>query len=123
MENVTFDDILRLKLRREEQGKAQLDIEINSLGKSLRFSSPTRDQQLDFISALRSGGDIAGAYPAYKQLIYDCCPLLHSDEVQKEFGTVNPSDVVDKLFTPLEVIEIGDKLSERFFHLEADIKN
>lgn len=123
MERATFDDILRLKLRREALQTETAEIEIPSLGKTLTFHAPTRDQQLDFIDkAHRGGGDIAAAYPAYRQLIYDSCEALHSDTVQ-EGNAGDPRDIVDQLFTPVEAMELGDKIADRFMTVGKDIKN
>lgn len=66
---------------------------------------------------------IEKAYPAYRQLVYDCCPLLHDVNLHSELGVIDPYDAVDKLFTPLEVMEIGDRLAESFSALESDLKN
>ncbi|MCI8387025.1 MAG: hypothetical protein HFE63_00975 [Clostridiales bacterium] len=123
MEKVTFDDILRLKLRREEQQSETLEIAIPALGKSLEFKSPTCDQQLDFISAVRTAGGVDGSYDAYRKLVYDCCPMLHSDKLHAEMDVRDPYDVVDMLFTPIEVMDIGDKICDRFFKVSAEIKN
>lgn len=123
MERATFDDILRLKLRREALQTETAEIEIPSLGKTLTFHAPTRDQQLDFIDKARQGGgDIAASYPAYRQLIYDSCEMLHSDAVQ-EGNSGDPRDIVDQLFTPVEAMELGDKIADRFMTVGKDIKN
>lgn len=123
MERATLDDIIRLKLRNDEQAKDSIDIEIESIGKTMQFKAPTRDQQLDFISAAKSGKDISGSYPAFRQFVYDCCPILHSEEIQNQLAPAEPSEIVDKLFTPLEVIDLGDQLVEKFLKVGADIKN
>lgn len=126
MEHALIDDLIRLKLRRDEAAAKPIEINIASLGKAMTFTMPTRDQQLDFIGAIRgsAGGNfVEKAYPAYRQLVYDCCPLLHDANLHSELGVIDPYDAVDKLFAPLEVMEIGDRLTERFGSIQADIKN
>ena len=126
MEHALIDDLIRLKLRRDEAAAKPIEINIASLGKAMTFIMPTRDQQLDFIGAIRgsAGGNfIEKAYPAYRQLVYDCCPLLHDVNLHSELEVIDPYDAVDKLFMPLEVMEIGDRLAESFSALESDLKN
>lgn len=123
METATFEDLLKLKLRKEERSSEFLEIPIKPLGKALRFHAPTNDQQLDFIDAVRKSEDFSGCCPAYKQLVYDCCDMLHASELQNQCDCKEPTDIVDKLFTPLELIELGDKLSDRFFRLGDAVKN
>ena len=123
METATFEDLLKLKLRKEEKNSESAEFPIASLGKTLKFHAPTNVQQLDFIDAARKAGDISGCYPAYKQLVYDCCDMLHASELQNQCDCKEPTDIVDKLFTPLELIELGDKLSDRFFRLGDAVKN
>lgn len=124
MEKASFDDIVRLKLRREKANTKTVDIPIASLGKTLTFTSPSKDVQLDFISDVRSGGSLSVAYDAYRAFVYACCPILHDANLQNELGVVDPSDTVDKLFAPMEVYNIGDRLADEFMGpLKDDIKN
>lgn len=55
--------------------------------------------------------------------MYDCCDMLHSSELQNQLDCKEPIDIVDKLFTPLELIELGDRLTDRFFRLGDAVKN
>lgn len=123
MNKVTFDDILKLKLRREEQQSETLDIEIPALGKALEFKSPSCVSQLDFISEVRTAGNIENSYDAYRRLVYDCCPALHNDALHDDLNVKDPYDIIDMLFTPIEVIEIGDRICDRFFKVTGEIKN
>ena len=123
-ERATFDDLIRLKLRREEQRGNSVEIMIESLGKPLLFVAPSRDQQLDFIGTVRKSADFSGSYEAYRCLVYDCCPALHSKELHTEFNVEDPYDIIDKLFGPIEVMHIGDELADRFMMaLPDDVKN
>lgn len=123
METATFEDLLKLKLCKEERSSEFLEIPIKPLGKALRFHAPTNVQQLDFIDAVRKSEDFSGCCPAYKRLVYDCCDMLHSSELQNQLDCKEPTDIVDKLFTPFELIELGDRLSEHFFRIGSAVKN
>ena len=119
-----FDDLIRLKLRREERQEQPTDIFVKSLGKTMQFIAPTHDQQLDFIAAVRRAGNINGSYDAYRCLVYDCCPMLHDDKLHAELGVVEPYDIIDKLFGPIEVMEIGDTIADMYMaSLADDVKN
>ena len=123
MEKATFDDLIRLKLRKDEQKEKPVEILVESLGKNLVFTSPTRDQQLDFIGEVRKAGDINNSYAAYRKLVYDCCPMLHDTKLHEKLGIVDPYDSVDVLFSPVEVMEIGDDIADAFMSAAKDIKN
>ena len=123
MEKATFDDLIRLKLRRDEQREKPIEIEVKSLGKTLVFTAPKNAQQLDFLGEIRKAITIDGGYAAYRKLIYDCCPALHDTKLHGEIGVVDPYDTVDKLFLPVEVMSIGDELTDKSMTAEAEIKN
>ena len=124
LEKATFDDIIRLKLRREKANQKKIELPIESLGKTLTFVSPDKDVQLDFINDIRKSGGLSGAYDAYRAFVYACCPMLHSGELQKELDVVDPPEIVDRLFSPMEVYNLGDRLADEFMGaLTDDIKN
>ncbi len=124
MARATFDDLIRLKLRQEQRRESSIDLDIASLGKTLQFIAPSRDQQLDFVSEVRKFGDISGSYDAYRKLVYDCCPALHDTKLHAELGVVDPYDAVDKLFAPVEVMNIGDHIADAYMSAIADdVKN
>ena len=123
MEKATFDDLIRLKLRRAEQRETPIEIKVESLGKALIFIAPNKDQQLDFISGLRSAGSISNAYEPYRKFVYDCCPALHDPKLHDELGAVDPYDAIDILFPPKEVIDIGDAIADKFLTVTSEIKN
>lgn len=123
MEKATFDDLIRLKLCRDEQREKPIEIEVESLGKTLVFKAPTRDQQLDFIDGVKRAGNASNAYEVYCKLIYDCCPDLHNIKLHADLGVIDPYDAVDVLFSPIEVMAIGDKIADKFMSVAAEIKN
>ena len=124
MERATFDDLVRLKLRQEKRREDSIELEVSSLGKTLQFTAPSRDQQLDFVGEVRKSGDISGSYDAYRRLVYDCCPALHNTELHSKLGVVDPYDVVDKLFGPVEVMGLGDRIADAYMSAIADdVKN
>ena len=122
-EKATFDDLIRLKLRREEQREKPIEIPVEALGKTLMFKAPSRDEQLNFIGEVRNGKDIDNVEAAYRKLIYNCCPMLHDAKLQGELGAVDPYDTVKILFSPVEVMDIGDKIADMFMTIAKDIKN
>ncbi len=56
---------------------------------------------------------------AYNKLIYDCCPMLHSPELQKEIDVDYPYDTVKAIFDTDEIAEIGVKVLN-FFEGDED---
>lgn len=124
MEKATFDDIIKLKLRRDKASEKKIDLPIESLGKTLTFVSPEKDVQLDFLNDIRKSDSLSGAYDAYRAFVYACCPMLHSSELQKELDVIDPPDTVDRLFSPVEVYNLGDRLADEFMGaVTDDIKN
>jgi len=122
IEKATFDDLIRLKLRREEQREKPIEIQVESLGKTLVFKFPSNDQQLDLIADIQKLG-AGNTYEAYRKFVYDCCPMLHDTKLHEELGVVDPYDVMNVLFLPSEVLNIGDEIAAKTITIREDIKN
>lgn len=127
MEHALIDDLIRLKLRRDEAA-AETDRDKHCVarqGYDLYNGRPAISSSTLSARYAARRVEILSRKPirAYRQLVYDCCPLLHDVNLHSELGVIDPYDAVDKLFTPLEVMEIGDRLAESFSAIESDLKN
>ena len=48
------------------------------------------------------------------KLIYDCCPMLHSKELQESIDVDYPYDTVKAIFDVDEIMDLGVKLMNFF---------
>ena len=48
------------------------------------------------------------------KIIYDCCPMLHSKELQDSINVSYPYDTVSAIFDTDEIFEIGPKIVNFF---------
>lgn len=125
MERATFDDLIARKLQREKDREAFREIHVPSMGKTLAFHRPADSETIGFLDVLDSSSNVSDVYEMYKEMIYKCCPLLHSDKVREAFEVTVPTDVVPKIMDPADVMQVGETLS-KFLGLERigeDVKN
>lgn len=61
-------------------------------------------------AAQKESGGTADLLLVYREMIYDCCPTLQDPELCKALGLVDPLDVVDALFDPMELMTLSSQL-------------
>lgn len=111
IKKLTFDDLIRRKTQREEERNQTKEIEAPSMGGTLVFSKPDEDEILNIMDKLGDNRKLQDVAKAYRELIYNCCNMLHDDNLQKEYGVVDPYDIVDKIFTKQDILKIGNELT------------
>jgi len=112
-EKVSLEALIRKKLDRDEKKAAVKDIYVECLGGYLTVRNPSDAQRIELADKGKSG-EYADLIEGYVKLIYDCCDILHSEELQEEIGVKYPYDTVKALFDPEEIAEIGLEISDFF---------
>lgn len=115
---VTLEQLIKKKLEKDGKVSATKDIYIESLGGCITFSNPTDTMRVEYSEKTKSGSYV-DMVAAMSKLIYDCCPTLHSSELQKEIGADYPYDTVKLIFDVEEITELGVKLI-KFFDEDED---
>ncbi len=126
IKKATFKDLVAKKLQRDEDKFKTKDVYVQSLDATLTFKKPDDDLILETIDAIDEGkSDSKLIVEAFKKLIYQCCDMLQDPELHKELEVQDPFDVVSKIFDAVEIMDLGNKLSD-FVNLNGkieDIKN
>jgi hypothetical protein len=120
IKRATFDDLIARKIQKEKDQLRTKEIYVTSMGASLIFKNPSDNDLLDMLDEIGSG-DTSRVIAAYKKLIYLCCPQLQDTKLHEELEVVDPFDTVDKLFDLVEVMSIGEELSD-FIDVEGKIE-
>lgn len=108
---LTLEDLLAKKELKEKNQIKFKDIYVKGLDGKLKFEKPTREDLFKCMDTVQDGRDTESVYDAYKQLIYNCCPVLKTKELQEAYK-VKHFDIVDKLFSAGEVLTVGNDLVE-----------
>lgn len=119
MENkITIEQLIKKKLDRDSRRNATKEVYIESLGGNVTVTNPSDSQRIAFAEKTKTGSYV-DMIDAYSQLIYDCCPILHSKELQTEIEVDYPYDTIKAIFSIDEIAEIGVKILN-FFEDEED---
>lgn len=116
---ITLEQLIKKKLDKDGRKNATKEIYIESLNGSITVANPSDSQRIEFADRTKSGSYV-DMMDAYSKLIYDCCPMLHSKELQKEIEIDYPYDTVKAIFDTDEIAEIGVKVLNFFDNEEDD---
>ena len=115
---VSLEQLIKKKLEKDGKKNATKEIYVESLEGYITVTNPSDSQRIEFADKTKSGSYV-DMMEAYEKLIYDCCPMLHSQELQKEIEVDYPYDTVKAIFDTDEIADIGVKVLN-FFEEESD---
>lgn len=110
---VSLEQLIKKKLEKDGKKNATKEIFVESLNGNITVTNPSDSQRIEFADKTKSGSYV-DMMDAYSKLIYDCCPLLHSGDLQKEIEADYPYDTVKAIFDTDEIAEIGVKVFNFF---------
>lgn len=113
MIKVTLEQLIRKKLEKDGKRTATKDIYIESLDGNITFNNPTDTMRIEYSERVKSESYI-DMIDAMVKLIYDCCPMLHSKELQESCEVDYPYDIVRAIFDISEITDLGIKLINFF---------
>ena len=80
----------------------------------MEFVYPSDAKLLELIELMNADSSAPEMIEFSKNLIYDTCPDLHDQELQDEFGVINPPDIVSVLMDVIEINNFAGQLIEWF---------
>lgn len=107
---MTLDDLVAMKLKKEESERKAIEIEVPSTKKVLQFQKPKDNLTLEVVDEIGTNGSTGNVVSAYKKLIYHSCPMLQDTKLHEQLGVVNPYDIILALFEISDILLIGDEL-------------
>ena len=116
---VSLDQLIRKKLDKDNRRTATKEIYIESLDGNITFTNPSDSQRIEYSEKVKSGSYV-DMIEAMIRLIYDCCPMLQSKELQESIDVSYPYDTVKAIFDIDEITDIGVKLVNFFKDEETD---
>ena len=118
-QKVSLEQLIKKKLEKDGKKNATKEIYVETLNGSITVTNPSDSQRIEFADKTKSGSYV-DMMEAYEKLIYDCCPMLHSSELQKEIEVDYPYDTVKAIFDTDEIADIGVKVLNFFESDEED---
>lgn len=116
---VSLKQLIQKKLEKDGKRTATKDIYIESLGGSITFNNPSDSARIEYSERTKSESYV-DMIDAMVKIIYDCCPMLHSKELQDSIDVDYPYDTVKAIFDINEITDIGVKLIN-FFDDDEDV--
>lgn len=110
---VSLEQLIKKKLDKDSKKNATKDIYIESLGGYITFNAPSDAQKIEYSEKTKSESYI-DMINSMERLIYDCCPMLHSKELQEQTGIDYPYDIVRAIFEIDEIMDLGVALMNFF---------
>lgn len=125
---LTITELLAQKDRLKKKKQRTLTLHIDSLDAEIVIQEPNRALALEGMEMAQDSvrSDLADPY-----IVYHCVtePNLKDPEVQKAFGCVEPTDIVEMIFRPGEIAAISGHAMQLAGYgqgvkkVEEDIKN
>lgn len=119
IKKVSLKQLIEKKLERDNKKTATKDIYIESLGGGITFNNPSDAARIEYSEKVKSESYV-DMVDGMVKLIYDCCPMLHSKELQESIDADYPYDTVRSIFDITEITDIGVKLINFFDNDEDD---
>jgi hypothetical protein len=116
---VSLEQLIKKKLEKDGKRNATKEVYVESLDGNITVSNPSDTQRIEFADKTKNGSYV-DMMEAYTKLIYDCCPMLHSKELQENIGVSYPYDTVKAIFDTDEIADIGVKVLN-FFDNEDEV--
>lgn len=110
---VSLKRLIEKKLEKDNKKTATKDIYVESLGGTITFNNPSDAARIEYSEKAKSGSYV-DMIDGMVRLIYDCCPMLHSKELQESIDVDYPYDAVRAIFDINEITELGVKLINFF---------
>lgn len=119
---VLLKQLIEKKLEKDGKKTATKDIYIESLGGSITFNNPSDAARIEYSEKVKSESYV-DMVDGMVKLIYDCCPMLHSKELQESIEVDYPYDTVRAIFDITEITDLGVKLINFFADEEDDAED
>jgi len=110
---VSLEQLIKKKLEKDGKRNVTKEVYIKSLDANLTVKNPSDAQRIELADKTKTGSYV-DMVEAYAKLIYDCCPMLHSKELQDSIEVSYPYDTVKAIFDIEEITDIGIKVLNFF---------
>ncbi|NFF69331.1 hypothetical protein FDF69_20415 [Clostridium sporogenes] len=128
---ITLEDFIKKATDRYNKRKKVVDIEVEEFG-ALTFKRPSDSDLLEFKNTLANSVKMSKdesidklnygqMLNASKELVYNTCEILHSDELMKELECGEPFDIPVKIFGIDGTIQLAQKINEEFEDSNAEV--
>lgn len=107
-------------LRRKEQGAAERmqtkEIDVPSIGLTFTVLRQPLTRVLKLMDQYKGVDSLSSQFEMYKELIYISTPLFQSQELQAEYGCVEPYDIVPAILEEnlTAITEFGEGISDLY---------
>lgn len=108
---VTLQDLINKKLQKNDNKRFNKSIYVEKIDGELVFEIPTFDELLEYSDEMETR-DGKAVKQLYRKLCYDTCKMLHDKELHKAYGVIDPYDIVDFLFYDMDIMRVGESISE-----------
>lgn len=93
MAKLTIEDLLAQKDRQEVKTKT---VHLDGLGGELEVRRIPLDKFTDYMERTQKG-DAKTKLETQYEMIYDCCPILHNEQLQEAYECKDPLDIVPRV--------------------------
>lgn len=109
---MTLDDIVKAKMKRDQDKLTIKEIKVPSIGMALLFRRPTRGEICEFMDSIHeSDPNTEDTLSLFESLIYACCDDLHKQELLEALGIENPDEVVRSIMDEADILVVGDEVA------------
>lgn len=95
MERLTIEQLIAKKDHRSPETRL---VHLDSLGGDLEIRKIPLGRYMEMSGRVEKADDMAEALSIEYEMIYACCPILHSQQLQEAYECRDPLEIVPKLF-------------------------
>ncbi|GEM_PF-7030119 len=106
--SVTIDGIVKRAMARKENAAEPLRIYVPCIDGEMEFEKPSTYELMEYRRQLQKGE--IDQTEMFIRVIYNASKLLQNKELHEQLGIKDPEDVVAKVFTLGEIVEIAGKI-------------
>lgn len=122
MAKLTIEDLLAKKDRRQDDVKT---VHLDGLGGELEIKRIPLQKYMEYMERAESGNAQA-TLDAQNEMIFACCPILHSQQLQEAYECKDPLDIVGKVLQD-NIVDMNALVTaiSTFYgvNLDEDLKN
>lgn len=111
--------------KKEQIKKERKEIHVESLGGSLEIEKLSLSAFLRLLDDFSEKTKTSEAVQMQVEIIYECCPILHDNELQSAYGCADPTEIVLKILGDNinEVNRIFNEIMDFYGMADDDLKN
>lgn len=121
VKKASLEMLIKKKLDRDTRKAKTKEVYVESLGGSVTVTCPTDSGRVEYLEAVKTGSYV-DLVEGMVKLVYDNCPILHSDELLKGIEVDYPYDSVKAIFDIDDIAVLSNAINSLYTGKEDELE-